>query len=59
MAIDTAKLVLSTYPVRSRLVVAGLAHQTAEAEMIDSLERGCACVLFPSDDAVKGSVLAT
>ena len=61
MIVDTAKLLLSTFPSKSRLVVAGIGreHQPSMGEMLDAvrgvntndLSKKC-LVLFPSEDAL-------
>ena len=63
MVVDTAKLLLSTFPNKSRLVVAGIGreHQPAMDEMLDAVDGGSTndhskkskcLVLFPSEDAL-------
>ena len=61
MVVDTAKLLLSTFPHKSRLVVAGIGreHQPSMDEMLDAVhgvnanDRSKKClVLFPSEDAL-------
>ena len=61
MIVDTAKLLLSTFPSKSRLVVAGIGreHQPSMGEMLDAVrgvntnDRIKKClVLFPSEDAL-------
>mmetsp|Transcript_11576 Transcript_11576/g.34467 ORF Transcript_11576/g.34467 Transcript_11576/m.34467 type:complete len:281 (+) Transcript_11576:157-999(+) len=52
LAVDTAKLILAAFP-DSHLVIGGLAHQPAEAEMMRSLAAGEAYVLFPEDGAAS------
>lgn len=61
MVVDTAKLLLSTFPNKSRLVVAGIGreHQPSMEEMLDAVhgvnanDRSKKClVLFPSEGAL-------
>lgn len=61
MVVDTAKLLLSTFPNKSRLVVAGIGreHQPSMGEMLDAVhgvntnDHSKKClVLFPSEDAL-------
>jgi DTW domain-containing protein YfiP len=56
LAVDTAKLILSTFPTQSRLVVAGIGpeYQSTMKEMMEAVEQndGANClVLFPTDHA--------
>ena len=60
MVVDTAKLLLSTFPTKSRLVVSGIGweHQPTMDEMLEAV-RGSGSnnapkclVLFPSEDAL-------
>ena len=56
LVVDTAKLLLSSFPETSRLVVAGIGreYQVSMGELLDAMSgenaRNC-IVLFPSDDA--------
>ena len=56
---DTAKLILSTYPETTRLVVSGIGpeHQPSMAEMLDAVKAakkkdGKCLILFPTDDSL-------
>jgi DTW domain-containing protein YfiP len=58
MVVDTAKLLLSTFPNKSRLVVGGIGreHQPSMGEMLDAVRGGNSgdskcLVLFPSEEA--------
>lgn len=57
LAVDTAKLILSSFPTQSRLVVAGIGAecQASMREMLEAIEQegketDC-LILFPTDDA--------
>ena len=60
MVVDTAKLLLSTFPTKSRLVVSGIGreHQPTMGEMLDAVHGSGSnnapkcLVLFPSEDAL-------
>jgi len=62
MVVDTAKLLLSTFPTKSRLVVSGIGreHQPTMDEMLDAVHGRSSgsnnahkcLVLFPSEDAL-------
>ena len=58
LVVDTAKLILSTFPDSTRLVVSGIGpeHQPSMAEMQDAVEAakkkdGKCLILFPTDDS--------
>lgn len=53
LAVDTAKLICAVYPGRASLVVFGLGSQPLWDEMIASIQRGEASVLFPTDSALR------
>ena len=54
LVVDTAKLILSSFPSKARLVVGGIGreYQHSMGEMLDAFEGDRALVLFPSDSAV-------
>jgi len=59
MVVDTAKLLLSTFPTKSRLVVGGIGQglQPSMGEMLDAVHGGGSSnnkclLLFPSEDAL-------
>lgn len=54
MVVDTAKIILASFPISCRLVVAGIGpeHQSSMKEMLNAIETNDSCmVLFPSEDA--------
>jgi len=55
LAVDTARLILSSFPDSSRLVVGGIGpkYQATMVEMMDAMKNGKCLVLFPADGAVS------
>lgn len=56
MAVDTAKVILASFPQTAKLVVGGLVHQQSYVEMLEALnapqELNRALILFPTDNAM-------
>jgi DTW domain-containing protein YfiP len=57
LAVDTAKLAFLAFPSRARGVVGGLRLQPHAEAMRASLERGDACVLYPTEEAMTADEL--
>ena len=53
LAVDTARLLLSSFPEKCRLVVGGIGpeYQLSMAEMMQTMKNEKSLVLFPADDA--------
>lgn len=60
LAVDTARLLLSTFPETCRLVVGGIGpeHQASMAEIQQAMKGNKCMVLFPTDDAQSFAQLA-
>jgi len=53
MGVDTAKLILATFPCHVRLVIANISsdYQASMAELEHAMKTGRVCVLFPDEEA--------